>query len=95
MGALTWDEQLELDGDLPATADRLAAAVHHLGLDGDGTATRLAHELQRGGWLGKLRTRHVWEFHSGARGGAYRSGGRFIEWVSRGWADCPPGTTEQ
>jgi len=73
-------EQLELDGDLVVTSGRLAAVMRQVGLDGDEAATqRLAYELQRGGWLGKLRTRHAWEFLPGARGGAYGSGDRFIE----------------
>ncbi|MGF2944352.1 hypothetical protein, partial [Mycobacterium sp. Lab-001] len=70
-------EQLELDGDLVVTSGRLAAVMRQVGLDGDEAATqRLAYELQRGGWLGKLRTRHAWEFLPGARGGAYGSGDR-------------------
>jgi AbiEi antitoxin C-terminal domain len=73
-------EQLELDGDLVVTSDRLATVMHHVGLDGDEAATRrLAYELQRDGWLGPLRTRHAWEFLPAARGGAYGSGDRFIE----------------
>ena len=73
-------EQLELDGDLVVTSDRLATVMHHVGLDGDEAATRrLAYELQRDGWLGQLRTRHAWEFLPAARGGAYGSGDRFIE----------------
>ena len=73
-------EQLELDGDLLVTANRLAAVMHHVGLDDDKTqARRLAYELQRDGWLGRLRTRHTWEFLPGARGGAYGSGDRYIE----------------
>jgi|SRR5882757_2248115 len=73
-------EQLELDGDLVVTSDRLAKVMHQVGLAGDGAATqRLAYELQRDGWLGQLRTRHAWEFLPGARGGAHGSGDRFIE----------------
>ncbi len=73
-------EQLELDGDLVVTSDRLATLMRQVGLDGDEAATRrLAYELQRDGWLGQLRTRHAWEFLPGARGGAYGSGDRFIE----------------
>ncbi len=70
-------EQLELNGDVLVTTDRLAAVMDELGLHGD--ARRLAYELQRDGWLGRLRSRHVWEFLPGARGGAYGSGDRFIE----------------
>ncbi|WP_082134143.1 type IV toxin-antitoxin system AbiEi family antitoxin [Mycolicibacter heraklionensis] len=73
-------EQLELDGDLLVPLDRLAAIMRQVGLEADQTAARhLAYELQREGWLGPLRTRHVWEFLPGARGGAYGSGDRFIE----------------
>src|SRR5260370_24899093 len=73
-------EQLELDGDLLVTVNRLAAVMHHVGLDDDKTqARRLAYELQRDGWLGRLRTRHTWEFLPGARGGAYRAGDRYIQ----------------
>lgn len=45
----------------------------------DGDPRQLAYELQRGGWFGPLRSRHAWEFLPGARGGAYGSGDRFIE----------------
>lgn len=70
-------EQLELDGDVVVTVDRLAAVMRQLDLSGD--PRRLAYELQRDGWLGRLRTRHAWEFLPGARGGPYGSGDRFIE----------------
>jgi hypothetical protein len=73
-------EQLELDGDLLITPDRLATAMRHAGHEGaEADVRRLAYELQREGWLGRLRTRHAWEFLPGARGGAYSSGDRFIE----------------
>lgn len=73
-------EQLELDGELLVTVDRLAIAMRHAGVDGDDAdVRRLAYELRRAGWLGGLRTRHVWEFLPAARGGAYGSGDRFIE----------------
>lgn len=70
-------EQFELDGDVVVTVDRLASVMGQLGMVGD--PRRMGYELQRGGWLGKLRTRHAWEFLPGARGGAYGSGDRFIE----------------
>lgn len=70
-------EQLELDGDVVVTVNRLASVMRQFGLSGE--PRRMAYELQRGGWLGKLRTRHAWEFLPGARGGAYGSGDRFIE----------------
>jgi hypothetical protein len=73
-------EQLELDGDLLITLDRLTTAMHHAGHKGTATdVRRMAYELQRDGWLGQLRTKHVWEFLPGARGGAHGSGDRFIE----------------
>lgn len=70
-------EQLELDGDVIVTVERLAVVMRERSLSGD--PRQLAYELQRDGWLGKLRTRHVWEFQPGARGGPYGSGDRFIE----------------
>lgn len=73
-------EQLELDGDLVVTVDRLATVVRDVGLNGaESDVRRLAYELKRDGWLGSLRTRNAWEFLPGARGGAYGSGDRFIE----------------
>jgi hypothetical protein len=84
-------ERLELDGDLLVTADRLASVMRQMGVDADDAEVRrLAYELQRDGWFGRLRTRHVWEFLPGARGGAYGSGDRFIEFraqhaVNPGW----------
>lgn len=70
-------EQFELDGDVVVTVNRLASVMRHLDLGGD--PRRMAYELQRDGWLGKLHTRHTWEFLPGARGGPYSSGDRFIE----------------
>lgn len=70
-------ERLELDGDVAVTVDRLAAVMRQVDVSGD--PSRLAYELQRDGWLGRLRTRHAWEFLPGARGGPYGSGDRFIE----------------
>lgn len=53
----------------------------------------MAYDLQRGGWLGKLRTRHSWEFLPGARGGPYGSGDRFIEFRAQQALDTNwPGT---
>ena len=73
-------EQLELDGDLLVTTGRIADVMRLVGLHGDeGKARRVAYELQRDGWLGQLHTRNAWEFLPGARGGAYGSGDRFIE----------------
>lgn len=70
-------EQFELDGDIVVTIERLESVMRQTGMDGD--PRRLAYELQRAGWFGRLRTRHAWEFLPGARGGAYGSGDRFIE----------------
>lgn len=85
-------EQLELDGEQLVTVQRLADATHQAGAPNDEPAVRrLAYELQRDGWLGQLRTRNVWEFLPGARGGAFGSGDRFIEFraqhaVNPGWS---------
>lgn len=70
-------EHLELDGDIVVTVDRLMSVMRQMEMRGD--PRRLAYELQRDGWLGRLRTRHAWEFLPGARGGPYSSGDRFIE----------------
>lgn len=78
-------EQLELDGDVVVTVERLAAVMRHLDVGGD--PRRLAYELQRDGWLGRLRTRHAWEFLPGARGGPYGAGDRFIEFRAQQEAD--------
>lgn len=81
-------EQFELDGDVIVTVERMAAVMAQLRVAGD--PRQRAYELQRDGWLGKLRTRGAWEFLPGARGGAYGSGDRFIEFraqraVDPGW----------
>lgn len=70
-------EQLELDGDAVVTVDRLSDVLHDVGKTDD--PRMLGYELQRAGWLGSLRTRNAWEFLPAARGGAYGSGDRFIE----------------
>ncbi|HMS74680.1 hypothetical protein [Gordonia sp. (in: high G+C Gram-positive bacteria)] len=70
-------EQFELDGDVIVTVDRLAAVMHDVGMEGD--PRKLAYDLQRGGWLGTLRSRNAWEFLPAARAGAYSSGDRFLE----------------
>lgn len=70
-------EQFELDGEVIVTVDRLAAVMRDVGLAGD--PRTLAYDLQRGGWLGTLRSRNAWEFLPGARAGAYSSGDRFLE----------------
>ncbi len=84
-------EQLELDGEQLVTVPRLGLAMRQVGAPEDERAVRrLAYELQRDGWLGQLRTRNVWEFLPGARGGVFGSGDRFIEFraqhaVNPGW----------
>lgn len=74
-------EQLELDGALIVTVADLAR------LSGPGTsdeaARQVAYELQRAGWLGRLRTRNAWEFLPGARGGPIGSEDRFLEFRAR------------
>lgn len=70
-------EQLELDGDTIVTVDRLASVMDEVGATG--SPRMLAYELQRGGWLGTLRSRGAWEFLPAARAGAYSSGDRFLE----------------
>ena len=49
-------EQFELDGYVIVTVDRLAAVMHDVGMEGD--PRKLAYDLQRGGWLGTLRSRN-------------------------------------
>ena len=73
-------EELELDQprvvlltDLESILDRLGAA------DGAISAPDVAYELQRRGWLGRLRTQGAWEFYPAARAGAIGSGDRFVE----------------
>ena len=70
-------EQLELDGDVIVTPARIAEVLKGMGSNAD--ANTISYELQRAGWLGSLRTRGAWEFLPGARGGAYSSGDRFLE----------------
>lgn len=70
-------EQFELDGDIVVTIERLESVMRRIGMGGE--PRRLAYELQRTGWFGQLRSRHAWEFLPGARGGAYGSGDRFVE----------------
>ncbi|MEA4944289.1 MAG: hypothetical protein VB080_07610, partial [Propionicimonas sp.] len=53
-------EQFELDGDTIVTVDRLASVMDEVGATG--SPRMLAYELQRGGWLGTLRSRGAWEF---------------------------------
>lgn len=74
-------EQLELDGALIVTVADLARLS---GPDtSDEAARQVAYELQRSGWLGRLRTRNAWEFLPGARGGPIGSEDRFVEFRAR------------
>lgn len=70
-------EQFELDADVVVTLDRIAEVLRMT--KSDQPPREIAYELKRAGWLGSLRTRGAWEFLPGARGGAYGSGDRFIE----------------
>lgn len=74
-------EQLELDG---ASIVTVADLVHLGGPDtSEEAARRVAYELQRAGWLGRLRTQNAWEFLPGARGGPIGSADRFVEFRAR------------
>lgn len=74
-------EQLELDAPAVVTIENLATLVGR----GRGTADvrQLAYELQREGWLGRLRTRNAWEFLPGSRAGAFSSADRLIEFRAK------------
>jgi hypothetical protein len=72
-------EQLELENPVVVTVSDLAA---HMNTD-ESAARSVAYELQRAGWLGRLRTRNSWEFLPGARAGAISSGDRFVEFRAR------------
>jgi predicted transcriptional regulator of viral defense system len=74
-------EQLELDGASIVTVDGLARLIGPP--NSPEVARQLAYELQRTGWLGRLRTKGAWEFLPGARGGAFGSQDRFIEFRAR------------
>lgn len=74
-------EQLELDG---ASIVTVADLARMLGLNTPGDQGRqVAYELQRAGWLGRLRTKNAWEFLPGARGGPIGSADRFVEFRAR------------
>jgi predicted transcriptional regulator of viral defense system len=74
-------ELLELEGASIVTVADLAR------LSGpntsDDAARQVAYELQRAGWLGRLRTKNAWEFLPGARGGPIGSEDRFVEFRAR------------
>lgn len=74
-------EQFELEGALIVTVESLTELM------GPGTsettARQTAYDLQRTGWLGRLRTQNAWEFLPAARGGPIGSGDRFMEFRAR------------
>ncbi len=74
-------EQLELEAPSVVTAADLAHAVGPAATEDEGR--QVAYELQREGWLGRLRTKNAWEFLPGARGGPIGSADRFIEFRAR------------
>ena len=71
-------EQLELDAPAVVTIKDLAGHA-----SGTADVRQLAYELQREGWLGRLRTRNAWEFLPGSRAGAFSSADRFIEFRAK------------
>lgn len=74
-------QHLELESDLVVTLASLRAALEAAGHEdtSEERARAVAYQLQRAGWLGTLRSRNVWEFQPGSRGGPYGSGDRFME----------------
>ncbi|MCL2735662.1 MAG: type IV toxin-antitoxin system AbiEi family antitoxin [Propionibacteriaceae bacterium] len=73
-------EQMELDQPRVVTMPELSRiAVETGACHRVQDAPKLVYWLQELGWLGKVRTKGVWEFYPGARAGAYGSGDRFIE----------------
>jgi predicted transcriptional regulator of viral defense system len=74
-------EQLELDGaSIVTVADLARLSGTNISAD---AARQVAYELQRTGWLGRLRTKNAWEFLPGARGGPIGSEDRFVEFRAR------------
>jgi hypothetical protein len=73
-------EELELEQPRVVTLAQITDVADRFGTGGpQGRAREIAYELQRRGWLGRLRTMNAWEFIPGARAGAYGSGDRLIE----------------
>jgi AbiEi antitoxin C-terminal domain len=70
-------EYLELFQPKLLALDELGLYLSELGIQGD--AAKIAHDLQRLGWLLPLRTKGRWEFAPAARAGALPSGDPFIE----------------
>jgi hypothetical protein len=73
-------EELELEQPRVVTLAQITELADRTGTgEASGEARDIAYELQRRGWLGRLRTMNAWEFIPGARAGAYGSGDRLIE----------------
>jgi hypothetical protein len=70
-------ECLELFQPKTLTVDELGIHLTELGIEGD--PAKIAHDLQRLGWLLPLRTKGRWEFAPAARAGALPSGDPFME----------------
>jgi hypothetical protein len=70
-------QHLELFQPKILTLEELGAYLNELGLQDD--PAKVAHSLQRTGWLLPLRTKGRWEFAPGARAGALPSGDPFLE----------------
>jgi AbiEi antitoxin C-terminal domain len=70
-------EYLELFQPNVLTLDQLGSYLNELGIQDD--PAKIAHDLQRLGWLLPLRTRGRWEFAPAARAGALPSGDPFVE----------------
>jgi len=70
-------EYLELFQPKILTLDELGSYLTELGIKDD--PAKIAHDLQRLGWLLPLRTKGRWEFAPGARAGALPSGDPFVE----------------
>lgn len=73
-------EELELEQPRVVTLGQIAGiAARTAAGEVVGESRRIAYELQRRGWLGRLRTTNAWEFLPGARAGPFGSGDRFID----------------
>lgn len=73
-------EELELEQPRVVTLAEITDIADRTGTDHTPAGAReIAYELQRRGWLGRLRTMNAWEFIPGARAGAHGSGDRLIE----------------
>ncbi len=73
-------EELELEQPRVVTLAQITDILHRVGAGKAASEPgHVAYELQRRGWLGRLRTMNTWEFLPGARAGAHGSGDRLIE----------------